>query len=65
MMLAERFCAHQNPRPAGIRARLQAGLEGTVSKWRRNSPYRLGRSPHWIKRKNSIAPAVKREAEDD
>jgi ATP-dependent DNA ligase len=40
------------------------GLEGIVSK-RRNSPYRSGRSPDWIKSKNPNAPAVKREAEED
>jgi bifunctional non-homologous end joining protein LigD len=36
------------------------GLEGIVSK-RRDSSYRSGRSPHWIKSKNPQAPAVKRE----
>ena len=40
------------------------GLEGIVSK-RKDSPYRSGRSPHWIKSKNPNAPAVKREAEED
>jgi len=40
------------------------GLEGIVSK-RRNSSYRSGRSPDWIKSKNPAAPAVKREAEED
>jgi bifunctional non-homologous end joining protein LigD len=40
------------------------GLEGVVSK-RRNSPYRSGRSPDWIKSKNPAAPAVRREAEED
>jgi bifunctional non-homologous end joining protein LigD len=40
------------------------GLEGIVSK-RRNSPYRSGRSPDWIKSKNPQAPAVRREAEED
>jgi ATP-dependent DNA ligase len=40
------------------------GLEGIVSK-RRDSPYRSGRSPHWIKSKNPDAPAVRREAEED
>ena len=40
------------------------GLEGIVSK-RRNSPYRSGRSPDWIKSKNPAAPAVRREAEED
>jgi ATP-dependent DNA ligase len=40
------------------------GLEGIVSK-RRDSSYRLGRSPDWIKSKNPASPAVKREAEED
>jgi bifunctional non-homologous end joining protein LigD len=40
------------------------GLEGIVSK-RRDSSYRSGRSPHWIKSKNPNAPAMKREAEED
>jgi bifunctional non-homologous end joining protein LigD len=40
------------------------GCEGTVSK-RLGSPYRSGRSPHWVKVKNPKAPAVKREAEED
>jgi ATP-dependent DNA ligase len=39
-------------------------FEGIVSK-RRNSTYRSGRSPDWIKSKNPAAPAVKREAEED
>jgi hypothetical protein len=34
-----------------------------VSK-RLDSPYRSGRSPHWIKVKNPKAPAVTREAEE-
>jgi hypothetical protein len=37
---------------------------GIVSK-RKDSPYRSGRSPDWFKMKNSDAPAVKREAEED
>src|SRR5262249_44003868 len=37
------------------------GLEGIVSK-RKDSPYRSGRSPDWLKMKNLAAPAVKREA---
>jgi bifunctional non-homologous end joining protein LigD len=37
------------------------GLEGIVSK-RKDSQYRSGRSPHWIKSKNPNAPAVKGEA---
>jgi len=40
------------------------GLEGIVSK-RKDSPYRSGRSPDWLKSKNPAAPAVKREAEED
>jgi len=40
------------------------GLEGIVSK-RLGSRYRSGRSPDWLKFKNPIAPAVRREAEED
>jgi len=40
------------------------GLEGIVSK-RKDSRYRSGRSPDWIKSKNPYAPAVKREEEID
>ena len=40
------------------------GLEGIVSK-RKDSSYRSGRSPDWLKMKNANAPAVKREAEED
>jgi ATP-dependent DNA ligase len=40
------------------------GLEGIVSK-RLGSPYRSGRSRHWVKSKNPKHPAVKREAEED
>jgi bifunctional non-homologous end joining protein LigD len=40
------------------------GCEGIVSK-RLGSPYRSGRSPHWLKIKNPAAPAVKREAAED
>ena len=40
------------------------GCEGIVSK-RLGSPYRSGRSEHWLKIKNPAAPAVKREAEED
>jgi bifunctional non-homologous end joining protein LigD len=39
-------------------------LEGIVSKLRR-SPYRSGRSPHWIKLKNPDCDAVGRETEED
>ncbi len=40
------------------------GCEGLVSK-RLGSPYRSGRSAHWVKVKNPKAPAVKREVEED
>jgi bifunctional non-homologous end joining protein LigD len=40
------------------------GCEGIVCK-RLGSPYRAGRSPHWLKIKNPAAPAVRREAERD
>ena len=40
------------------------GLEGIVSK-RKDTAYRSGRSPDWLKMKNADAPAVKREAEED
>jgi bifunctional non-homologous end joining protein LigD len=40
------------------------GLEGIVSK-RKDSLYRSGRSPDWLKMKNPNAAAVKREAEED
>jgi hypothetical protein len=40
------------------------GCEGIVSK-RLGSPYRSGRSAHWVKVKNPKVPAVRREAERD
>jgi hypothetical protein len=40
------------------------GLEGIVSK-RKDSAYRSGRSPDWLKMKSPEASAVKREAEED
>jgi ATP-dependent DNA ligase len=40
------------------------GLEGLVSK-RKGSPYRSGRSQHWMKAKNPNSPAVTRLAEED
>jgi bifunctional non-homologous end joining protein LigD len=40
------------------------GLEGIVSK-RKDSRYRSGRSPDWIKSKNPDAPAVRRQAEEE
>jgi bifunctional non-homologous end joining protein LigD len=40
------------------------GCEGIVSK-RLGSPYRAGRSDHWLKIKNPDAPAVRRLKEED
>jgi bifunctional non-homologous end joining protein LigD len=40
------------------------GCEGIVSK-RVGSPYRSGRSDHWLKIKNPMAPAVRREADEN
>jgi ATP-dependent DNA ligase len=40
------------------------GLEGIVSK-RKDSAYRSGRWPDWLKMKNPGAAAVTREAEED
>ena len=40
------------------------GCEGIVSK-RLGSPYRAGRSAHWLEKKDPAAPAVKREAEEE
>ena len=40
------------------------GLESIASK-RKDSAYGSGRSPDWLKMKNSDAPAVNREAEED
>jgi hypothetical protein len=42
----------------------ELGLEGIVSK-QKDSPYRSGRSPDWLKMKNADAPAVKREEEEE
>jgi bifunctional non-homologous end joining protein LigD len=41
-----------------------AGLEGIVSK-RKDSAYRSGRSPDWLKMKNPACAAVTREEEED
>jgi bifunctional non-homologous end joining protein LigD len=40
------------------------GCEGIVSK-QLGTPYRAGRSAHWLKIKNPDAPAVRREATED
>src|SRR3954469_13450762 len=48
--------------PDLFRAACQMGLEGLVSK-RRDSTYRAGRSPNWIKVKNRKHPAMARVME--
>jgi bifunctional non-homologous end joining protein LigD len=47
-----------------FREACRLGCEGIVSK-RFGSPYRSGRSAHWVKVKNPNAPAVRREKEED
>jgi bifunctional non-homologous end joining protein LigD len=47
-----------------FRQACKLGLEGIVSK-RKDSAYRSGRSPDWLKMKNADAPAVQREAEEE
>src|ERR1700752_5234170 len=47
-----------------FREACRLGCDGIVSK-RLGSPYRSGRSAHWVKVKNPKAPAVRREAEKD
>jgi bifunctional non-homologous end joining protein LigD len=47
--------------PLVFRHACKLGLEGVASK-RKDSSYRSGRSPHWIKSKNPACAAVAREA---
>jgi ATP-dependent DNA ligase len=47
-----------------LRAIFKLGLEVIVSK-RKDSTYRSGRPPDWLKMKNPDAQAVKREAGED
>jgi ATP-dependent DNA ligase len=54
----------EEDRPLVFHHACKLGLEGIVSK-RKDSRYRSGRSPDWIKSKNPNAPAVRREAEED
>ena len=49
---------------AVFRHACRMGLEGIVSK-RKDSTYRSGRSPDWLKMKNPACEAVRREAEED
>jgi len=55
---------HEEDGPLVFLHACKLGLEGIVSK-RKDSRYRSGRSPDWIKSKNPQAPAVTREAEED
>jgi ATP-dependent DNA ligase len=50
--------------PLVFRHACKLGLEGIVSK-HRDSRYHSGRSRHWVKSKNPLSPAVRREAEED
>ncbi len=61
-----RLCEHLEHEDGAIvfRHACKMGLESIVSK-RRDSPYRSGRSPDWLKMKNPACAAVKREAEED
>jgi bifunctional non-homologous end joining protein LigD len=61
ILINEHF-EHDGPTVFAHACRL--GLEGIVSK-RKDSPYRSGRTPDWLKFKNPASPAVKREAEED
>jgi ATP-dependent DNA ligase len=58
------FVTKQKLKPTLNRLCCKLGCDGIVSK-RLGSPYRSGRSQHWVKVKNPNAPAVKREAEED
>jgi bifunctional non-homologous end joining protein LigD len=61
-----RFNEHMEEQdgPLVLQHACKMGLECIVSK-RRDSRYRSGRSPDWIKSTNPNAPVVKREAEED
>jgi bifunctional non-homologous end joining protein LigD len=61
-----RFCEHLDHEdgPLVFAHACKMGLEGIVSK-RKDSRYRSGRSPDWIKSKNPGCAAVMREAEED
>ena len=56
--------AAQNDGPTVFAHACKMGLEGIVSK-RKDSAYRSGRSPDWLKMKNPTCAAVKREEEED
>jgi bifunctional non-homologous end joining protein LigD len=50
--------------PLVFRHACKLGFEGIVSK-HKESRYHSGRSRHWIKSKNPLSPAVRREAKED
>ena len=50
--------------PAVFEHACRMGLEGIVSK-RLDSPYRSGPSKTWLKSKNPLSEAVRREREED
>jgi bifunctional non-homologous end joining protein LigD len=50
--------------PIIFRHACKLGCEGIVSK-RKGSPYRSGRSRHWLKTKNPKSPAVRRLEEEE
>src|SRR5262249_3140841 len=63
--LGLRFNEHlEGDGPAIFAHACKLGLEGVVSK-RKDSMYRSGRSPDWLKMKNPAAPAVKREEDEE
>ncbi len=53
-----------HPQGDAAMAKPNGSCEGIVSK-HRGSPYRPGRSDHWLKIKNPAAPAVRRLEEED
>jgi len=60
-----RFNEHiENDGPTVFAHACKMGLEGIVSK-RKQSTYRSGRSPDWLKFKNPASEAVRREEEED
>jgi len=63
--LGVRFNEHiEGDGPTVFAHACKMGLEGIVSK-RKDSPYRSGRSPDWLKMKNPAHPAVTREEEEE
>jgi bifunctional non-homologous end joining protein LigD len=63
--LGIRFNEHiEGDGPTVFARACKKGLEGIVSK-RKDSAYRSGRSPDWLKMKNPSAAAVTREVEED